>query len=128
VTAAWYEDPRWRRRLLAEQELMRARFPQFVLKRGRAGELYWRGAVEPVPRAVFIVRVVYPATYPFVEPTLRVDTPPLRAGAPHVYADGSLCVHRRQWDPTRGTAPSLVPVLCGWLFMYERWRLHGEVF
>lgn len=128
VTAMWHTEARWRSRLLVEQELMRARFPHFVLMLGRSRELFWNGTVEPVVGARFVLRVVYPATYPYASPTLHVDALPFHLGVPHLYADHSLCVHRRQWDPTRGTAAGMVPLACVWLFLFQRWRDHGEAF
>ena len=105
---------------------MRQRFPQFVLRRAARGLLLWDGVIEPHPGVSFRISVEYPPTYPYQEPVLRVDDPPLRAGAPHRYIDGSICIHKHHWDPATGTAASLVPLVAAWLVAYIHWTRTGE--
>jgi ubiquitin-protein ligase len=124
----WYSDPRWRGRLVAEQALMAERFPQFVLKRDGNGGLYWEGIVEPVRGHRFRLTLTYPEHYPYAEPVLRVESPRIRRDAPHVYANGALCVHRSAWNSATGTAVSMVPLACDWLRNYLRWERTGERF
>jgi ubiquitin-protein ligase len=76
----------------------------------------------------YLVSLSYPARYPYQEPKLRVEQPRLREGAPHTYADASLCVHRASWDPNRSTAVSEVPLIAAWLVAYENWLSTGERF
>lgn len=121
----WYERSQWTGRLVLERAVMERRFPQFVLKRNRDRGLYWEGIVSPTDDALFLVTIGYPANFPYREPVLRVLEPPIRAGALHLYGDGSLCTHRDAWDPTRGTAASQVPLLCDWLAHYLEWSERG---
>lgn len=125
----WYEEQRWRARLVAEQELMRSRFPGFKLTRAGDGGLRWVGVIEPVSGYPFFVSLRYPPHYPYQEPKSFVEAPPLRAGAPHVYAnDLSLCVHKAAWDPMTGTAAGCVPLVSAWLVAYVNWLESGETF
>ena len=122
----WYQKQIWSGRLLAEQELMTERFPQFVLTERDGGSLAWTGIIEPVQGHEFVVSIRYPNRYPYKEPKVFVDEPSLRSGAPHRYLDGSLCVHRKRWDPKTGTAASIVPLAATWLALYLNWAASGE--
>ena len=123
-----YEETRWRSRLLAEQALMRERFPGFVLTRAATGTLVWRGVLHPVGDAAFEVSATTPTHYPYAAPELRVERPPLRTGTPHLYANGTLCVHKASWDPMRGTIASVIPLAAAWLVGYLHWANTGEGF
>lgn len=124
----WYREQRWRHRLLAEQALMSARFPEFRLIREATGELAWIGGLRPTRGTGYVVSLTYPRRYPYVEPKLRVLHPQVRPGTPHTYFDSSLCVHRTGWDPHRSTAVSEVPLIAAWLVAYENWIRTGESF
>ena len=124
----WYEEKRWRDRLLAEQAIMDDRFPQFVLQRGAKSCLGWEGILEPLSGVPFLVSLTYPKRYPYNMPALRVVDPPVQPRAPHVYADGSVCAHKKKWNPTTGTAASCVPLLSAWLVAYLHWLETGERF
>lgn len=121
----WHQQERWSHRLLAEQELMRSRFPRFALIESHGGGLRWVGMIQPVAGRNFIVSVRYPDNYPYLPPTLFVEKPALRPGAPHRYVDGSICVHKDRWEPATGTAASCVPLAAAWLTAYLAW-LAGE--
>lgn len=125
---AWYQTPRWTGRLFVEQELMRERFPGFFLNRQPDGQLFWLGWLTPGGGRGFLVSVWYPTQYPYAEPQIRVVEPALVERAPHVYADGRLCVHRQRWDPTTGTAVSEVALAAEWLARYLIWRDAGVQF
>jgi len=124
----WYREAKWRNRLLAEQALMRERFPQFVLTRSSAALLVWRGVLVPVEEASFEISVTMPSRYPYLTPELRAERPRLQPGAPHLYANGTLCVHKLNWDPMRGTVASVIPLAAAWLVGYLNWTRTGEQF
>jgi ubiquitin-protein ligase len=125
----WYQEQKWRNRLLVEAALMRERFPGFLLTRGATGLLSWRGVLRPVKSApAYEISVTVPARYPYEPPMLRVERPTLLPGAPHLFLNGSLCVYRQSWDPLRGTIASVVPLVAAWLTAYEHWRETGESF
>lgn len=117
----WYEDLKWRDRLLVEHALMEERFPGFTLLRGADGRLTWAGQVEVGTGRPFQIAITYPTNYPYSEPEIRVTHPQLQGGAPHVYLDGRLCLHRRRWDPFSGTAVASVPLTAEWLLHYVHW-------
>jgi ubiquitin-protein ligase len=123
----WYRADRWKARLLAEITLMEERFPQFVLHLTAAGELQWVGILEPIDESFFAVSLTYPARYPYVGPVFRVESPTLAGNSPHLYRDGSLCVHKT-WDPERATAASCVPLICAWLVAFLHYQASGETF
>ena len=124
----WYEQPHWTSRLIAEEALMQEMVPSFQLFKSDDGVLKWRGVLSPTGYTEYLVSVTYPPTYPYREPTLRVEVPALAAAAPHVYADGSLCTHRTNWDVQRATAVGEVGLVAAWLVAYETWLRTGEVF
>ena len=125
----WYLQPKWRNRLVVEAALMRERFPGFVLTRSVGGQLVWRGTLRPVARgSLFELSVTVPERYPYEAPALRVERPALRPGAPHLYVNNHLCVHRQGWDPSRGTVASVVPLAAAWLTAYQHWQETGESF
>ena len=107
---------------------MRERFPQFVLTESTSGLLIWRGILLPVAGSPFVISVTMPARYPYSAPELRAEQPRIRAGAPHLYANGTLCVHRLNWDPMRGTVVSVIPLAAAWLVGYLNWIRTGENF
>jgi ubiquitin-protein ligase len=123
----WYRDERWKARLVAERLLMQERFPQFILQQTDEDTLRWVGILEPVEGQPFAVSLAYPARYPYNAPVFRVEAPALSIGCPHLYADGSLCVHK-SWDSDRATAASCVPLICAWLVAYLHWLETGETF
>jgi ubiquitin-protein ligase len=119
---------RWRNRLLAEKAIMRSRFPQFILTCTHSDLLVWRGILEPVRSAAFGITATMPANYPYSAPELRVERPRLRPGAPHLYANGTLCIHKQNWDPMRSTVASTIPLAAAWLISYLNWSRTGEAF
>jgi ubiquitin-protein ligase len=125
----WYDQERWKKRLGQEVAVMEERFPALVLRRRQDGTLWWEGIVVPIPDIMYRVAVIYPSTYPYVPPSLRLLDPQVERGAPHVYQDGSLCIHKKgSWNAATGTAASMVPLLAWWLFAYTLWRVTGEEF
>jgi len=113
---------------MAEVEVMQTRFPNFSLIEETDGQLLWVGVLEPQLDEEFLVTVEYPNDYPYRAPVLWVLDPALRPGTPHVYSDGSICIHKATWDPERGTAASCVPLLAAWLLAYLVWLQTGEIY
>jgi ubiquitin-protein ligase len=114
----WYKR-HWKR-LKAEEIIMTERFPQFVLK-GNRKQLFWEGILMTNFETHYKVKIVYPINYPYQRPAFRVEWPRIIKGAPHIYADGSLCVYPDHWNYKRCTAPAGVPLVSSWLAMYEIW-------
>ena len=117
----WYEEPRWRNRLVVEHAAMESRFPDFVLIRSPDRLLVWRGILRPAGR-LFEVSATMPRRYPYQEPELRLESPACRSDAPHRYLSGAMCIHPAGgWDPTRGTIASTIPLAAAWLVRYMSW-------
>lgn len=124
----WYQVPRWRNRLIAEQALMRERFPHFVLCRDASDRLVWRGILVPFEEGPgFLATLVLPSDYPYASPQLFVERPAIRPDAPHLHADGTLCIYKDDWSPGTGTAASVLPLAAVWLLNYLLWIATGEV-
>jgi len=121
----WYLQDRWKQRLAAEVKIMHTRFPYFRLEKVDE-KLAWIGTLEPQVGETFVVALEYPRNFPYSAPTLWVLEPGLQFGAPHLYADGSVCIHQTSWDTGRGTAASCVPLLAAWLLAYIVWLQTGE--
>ncbi len=119
----WYE--RYPMRLMAEMEILGDRFPQFVLKMDN-GALFWDGLLQTNFDTLYRANIIYPSSYPWQKPKLRIIEPSLRGDAPHRFADSSLCVFPKEWDYKRCTAPAAVPLVAVWLFLYEFFLRTGE--
>lgn len=124
----WYLQHRWRSRLVAEAAVMGDRFPGFRLRVDGSASLFWVGVLTPLSDTEFVVAVVYPADYPYRAPSLWILEPDLTSGVPHMYPDGSICIHANNWDPERGTAVSCVTLIAGWLVAYVNWQRTGEAY
>jgi len=120
---AWHK--RHPQRLKAEEIIMQDRFAQFVLKKDRDG-LFWDGILITNFKTAYRVNIIYPKNYPYQKPVFRVVQPQIKSGSTHVYMNGSLCVYPKNWNHTRCTAPAGVPLVAGWLTMYEIWLQTGK--
>jgi hypothetical protein len=107
-------------RSLTQQAIdLRRRFPDGEV-RLTAATLNWLGTIQPTPMS---------REYP-VEVTLRTDRVPEvrilekldgRPGEslPHVYREGTLCLHRAgEWEPLMFIADSTLVWTAVWLFKY----------
>lgn len=108
----------------AQQGLaLRAYFPD-AITRVRAGQLTWRGRIQPTPASrSYLVDVVYTATN---FPVVRVLEPPLEPDAegvlPHLFREGTLCLHERhEWRPDMRIVDTTVAWTSEWLYFYELW-------
>lgn len=103
------------------QALMRAAYPWASFRRDAATGLVGFWVVVQTARGNrYGVWLPYHREYPAGEPRARVTpTPP--SGTPHVYADGTICVHAgydsRTWTPIVG-----VTAVRAWLEWFEDYR------
>jgi hypothetical protein len=95
----------------------------------RQVEALWFGEVRPTAVSdLYTVSLRHRANWC---PEVRVASPALRIrpGAkslPHVYGDGSLCLHTlSDWQPSRFIADFVVPWVSIWLYFYEVWFATG---
>lgn len=108
----------------AQQALaLRAYFPGAVTQ-VRAGRLTWRGRLQPTAESrAYLVEVVYVGSdFPIV----RVLDPPLEpdaeGGLPHLFAQGTLCLHERhEWHPDMQIVGTIMAWTSEWLYFYEIW-------
>jgi hypothetical protein len=106
---------------------LRARFPD-VQGKLKAGRLVWTGSLEPTPLSrSYRVQIVFGQRG---QPQVRVlDELATREGRslPHVYSDGTLCLHEPdEWTATMTIADTIVPWTAEWLAHYEIWLVTGD--
>jgi hypothetical protein len=106
---------------------LRAHFPDGQAKL-KAGRLLWTGALQPTPLSrTYRVQVAYG---PLGQPKVRVLEKLLayaERSLPHVYADGTLCLHQsNEWTTRMSIADTIVPWAAEWLAYYEIWLVTGE--
>jgi ubiquitin-protein ligase len=120
----WYE--RYPLRLQAEKIIMNENHKQFVLKMDGKKDLFWEGFLRTNFGSLYLANILYPSTYPWQKPKLKIIEPEIRWDAPHRYADGTLCVYPKEWNHKRWTTPAAVPLLAGWCALYETFLRTGE--
>lgn len=106
---------------------LHARFPEVRadIKRGR---LIWTGAIQPTPLSrTYRVQITYMAGR---VPVVRVQEPVLEGRPdeplPHVYGDGTLCLHLAgEWTPEMLIVDTTLPWTAEWLINYEIWQATG---
>lgn len=105
-----------------------ARFPAFRFWREGATGV-WRGTLQPQALSpAYTVEVRY---NPGVRrgPSVKVLSPPIAKGAPHLYQGGRLCLfwpRERSWRPEDLIAETVLPWTALWLLNYELWLDTGE--
>lgn len=101
-------------------------FPQFRYT-WEHGQGIWTGTLQPQSEGVvYHVRIVYKITD---RPRVTVACPKIRAGAPHLYPGGELCLYYpkdRTWHSGLYIADTIVPIAAEWLLFYELWLESGK--
>ena len=120
----WYE--RYPLRISAEKVIMQENYPQFVLKLDDKRQLFWDGILQTNFLTLYRVNIFYPQAYPWQKPKLIIANPELRKDAPHRFNDGSLCIYPDGWNHKQATAPAAIPLVAGWLALYEIFLQTGE--
>jgi ubiquitin-protein ligase len=124
MSEKWYE--RYPLRISAEKIIMQENYPQFVLKIENTLQLFWEGILQTNFGTLYRASINYPQAYPWQKPKLMIVEPEVRANAPHRFADGSLCIYPDDWNYKQTTAPAAVPLIAGWLALYEIFLRTGE--
>lgn len=93
-----------------------------------AAELVWTGTIEPTALSrAYNIRVRYRRDRPPRVLVLDVLETYLGRSLPHVYADGTLCLHKGgEWAPSMFISESTLVWTAEWLFNYEIWRATGD--
>ena len=106
---------------------IRGRFSTFNCRLSRGHSATWEGTIQP--------RETSPASKVAIHyhmgmvPQVRVRWPLLHQQAPHLYADGTLCLYwPEEWRWTKNTliAETVLPWAALWLYYYELWLDTGE--
>lgn len=115
-------------RSLAQQAFaLRASFPAAHVQLS-SQQLVWRGTITPTALSRdYTVSITYRlARFPKV----RVMAPALECppgeSIPHLFSDGSLCLHLdKEWSTGMMIVHTTVPWTSEWLFNYESWLATG---
>lgn len=106
---------------------LRSRFPD-AKGTVKPGRLLWTGVLQPTPISrSYRVEISY---QPRQLPQVRIlDALTTREGEslPHVYRDGTLCLHLSgEWNENMFLVDSIVPWTAEWLANYEIWLATGD--
>jgi hypothetical protein len=124
----WWKRPRNAAFFQCEREVMARQFPEFVVaaSRKKPGTLAWQGVLGTNYGNQYAVEIIHKPSYPNSEPWVWVLAPKTSPLSPHLYPDGSLCLHVKSWKPFRSTAASTVVATAQWLLLHDHWRATGE--
>ncbi len=125
---AFYQTESGMARALAEQALLSREYPGFALEVDEDGTPYAHGQLGPTAqiRGCYHILIALPPRYgQGALPAVHVLEPPLRAGAPHRYQDGSLCLDHSGSFNRRSTLLTLLGWVTVWLLLYEGWLETG---
>jgi hypothetical protein len=115
-------------RALKEQALLAREYPGFAMDVDDDGTPYvhgWLGPTETLRGSYHVLFVLPPGYGQGVMPSVHVLEPTLRAGAPHRYQDGSLCLDHSSAFTRRSTLLTILAWVSVWLVLYEGWRDTG---
>jgi hypothetical protein len=120
------DDCRWRRPLtIGEQICGMTRLFRLLEPVLYRNSVTWTGPIRPHKTALtYKIKIRYTLGS---SPRIWVISPPMianeRGEIPHLYADGSLCLHLpSEWNPRQLVATTVVPWVSDWLVHYEIWR------
>src|SRR4051794_35297960 len=74
----------------------------------------------------FAVAYRYTARYPDELPKMFVLRPVLPRNTPHVFVDGSICVHPDQAPRDLWAPPASIALCQAWLFRFSHWQATGR--
>jgi hypothetical protein len=107
--------------IVAQQARIKQAFPGFAWT-WKAGLATWTGELQPTENSGrYLIRITYRVG---AIPKVIVLSPKLKAGCPHLYGDGSLCLYwPKEWHWTRSAviAETILPWAANWLYFYELW-------
>lgn len=116
------------RRALTEQALLAKEYPGFSIEVDDDGTPYAHGWIGPTHslRGRYHILLVLPPGYgQGVTPSAFVLEPELRQGAPHLFANGSLCLDHTSAFSTKATLVTYLAWVSVWLVLYEGWLDSG---
>jgi len=125
----FYASASGEQRALREQALLAREYPGFNLDVDDDGTPFVQGTIGPTEtlHGAYHVLVELPPGYgEGVMPRAYLLSPELRPGAPHVFADGSLCLDHSGAFTRRSTIVTFLAWVSVWLVLYEGWVDTGE--
>jgi hypothetical protein len=123
-TAPIYESAAGQKRALQEQALLSKEYPGFVMDVDSDGTLYthgWIGANDVLRQKYHVLVLIPPGYGRGALPIGHVLEPRLRAGAPHTFRDGSLCLDHSGAFTSKSTLITFLAWVTVWLVLYEDW-------
>jgi hypothetical protein len=125
----FYATPAGEARAFAEQALLAREYPGFELDVDEDGTPFAHGFIGPndVLHGRYHVLLVIPSAYGHGGlPLAFVLEPEIRAGAPHRYQDGSLCLDHSGAFTRKSTLVTFLAWVSVWLVLYEDWTETGK--
>jgi hypothetical protein len=131
VTTAepFYLEPAGEARALKEQAFLASEYPSFAMDVDDDGTPYAHGVIGPSGhlRHGYHVLIELPPGYGHgVMPRAYVLHPELRAGAPHHFSDGGLCLDHSGAFTKKSTIVTFLAWVTVWLHLYEDWLETGR--
>lgn len=111
-------------RALTEQALLTREYPGFVMDVDDRGTPYAHGWIGPNSKlhdAYHVLLLIPPGYGRGVMPTVHVLEPRIRTGAPHLFADGSMCLNHSGAFTGKSTLLTMLAWASVWLVLYEGW-------
>lgn len=110
-------------------QAMRARYPQFIAKKNKDGDIIFTGKLQVKPELpVYTVQIVYRGAS---RPRIFILDPLPVEGAPHIFPNiGSLCLYHNdnyKWNESKLIAHDIMGWTAGWIYFYEYWLQNGQV-
>ncbi len=107
---------------------MKSKYPQFKAKRGKDGNISFKGPLQVKPELpVYTIEVVYRDDN---SPRVYILDPVPVVGAPHIYSNTqSLCLYHPdnfKWVKSKLVANEIMGWIAGWIYFYEYWLQNGD--
>jgi hypothetical protein len=128
ASAPFYATTAGQTRALKEQALLATEYPGFVMDIDDDGTPFshgWIGPNDQLGGSYHVLLVLPPGYGQGVMPSVHVLEPPVAAGAPHLYVDGSLCLDHSGAFTRKSTLLTALAWVSVWLVLYEGWRTTG---
>lgn len=115
-------------RAMQEQALLGRDYPGFAMDVDEDGTPYvhgWLGGSTQLKERYHVLLVIPPGYGYGAMPMAHVLEPRLQTGAPHLFADGSLCLDHSGAFTRKSTLLTLLAWISIWLCLYEGWAETG---
>ncbi|MFA5291517.1 MAG: hypothetical protein WC496_00630 [Phycisphaerae bacterium] len=86
------------------------------------GKLYVKSAIQSSFTNYYILKIVFPDSYPYSMPSVYIEKPVINS-SPHRYMEGNICyLHPTMWNPGIHNLSFVLQRAAKWLAKYEVWK------